>query len=217
MKTRIIIADDHKIIREGLRSLIESETDMEVLAEAENGREAVDLAGRLHPDVVVMDIGMDNLNGVEATRLITEEMPGVKVIGLSMHADAQFVSRMLEAGASGYVLKDGAFEELVSGLRTVRDGRRYLSPGAADVIVEDWVEHLPAQDEPSAAELTPRERDVIELIATGKSTKETAKELGVSVKTIETHRHNIMHKLDLYSVAELTKYAIRRGLASLGD
>jgi len=214
MVARIVLADDHQIMREGLRSLVNKESDMEVLAEAEDGRSAVKLARKLQPDVIVMDIAMPNLNGVEATRQVLKDVPKVKVVALSMHADKHYVARMLEAGASGYLLKDCAFEELVTAIRTVVADRIYLSPGIADVVVE-YMRQLPKVQAPTAVELTSREREVLQLMAEGKSTKEIAYELKVSVKTIETHRRNIMEKLEVYSVAELTKYAIREGITSL--
>jgi DNA-binding NarL/FixJ family response regulator len=214
MAARIVLADDHQIMREGLRSLVNKESDMEVLAEAEDGRSAVKLARKLQPDVIVMDIAMPNLNGVESTRQVLKDVPKVKVVALSMHADKHYVARMLEAGASGYLLKDCAFEELVTAIRTVVADRIYLSPGIADVVVE-YMRQLPKVQAPTAVELTSREREVLQLMAEGKSTKEIAYELKVSVKTIETHRRNIMEKLEVYSVAELTKYAIREGITSL--
>ena len=216
MAIRIILADDHQIIREGLRSLLEKEPDMEVQAEAENGRHAVELVRKLRPDVVIMDIGMPDLNGVEAARRIMAEDLPIRIIALSMHADRQYVARMLEAGAAGYVLKEGAFEELSTAVRTVLGGKTYLSPRVAGTVVEDYVRHLP-EDQRAAAELTPREREVLQLMAEGQTTKQIARDLDVSVKTVETHRRNIMQKLELDSVAELTKYAIREGLTSLDD
>jgi len=209
VRARIILADDHMIIRQGLRSLIERQQGMEVLAEADDGRQALELARSLRPNIVIMDISMPNLNGIEATRRIKAHEPAVKVIALSMHADSEFVARMLEAGASGYMLKDCAFEELATAIRTVLENRTYLSPA-----IDGLVRNRP-EDSTAISKLTPREREVLQLIAEGRSTKRAAAELDVSVKTIETHRHNIMEKLDIHSVAELTKYAIRQGLTEL--
>ncbi len=217
MRVRVLIADDHQIMRQGLRSLIERETNMEVVAEARDGREAVKLAVETHPDVVIMDVAMPNLNGIEATRSIVENEPNTRVIALSMHADAQFIARMLEAGAAGYVLKDGAFEELTDAIRTVANGRRYLGPAVAHIVVDDYLEQLGSSEVSKAPQLTPREREVLAELADGKSTRETAAELDVSVKTIETHRHNIMEKLEIHSLAELTRYAVRHGLTGLGE
>ena len=215
MKIRILLTDDHRIMREGLKSLLDDESDMEVIAEAENGRRAVELVDELNPDVVVMDIGMPELNGIEATRRIVLDHPVTKVIALSMHSDRRFMAEILKAGAAGYLLKDGAYEELAGAIRTVVANKMYLSPRIADVVVEDYVRNMP-RGEPSAfAALTAREREVLQLLAEGKATKQAAACLHVSVKTVETHRRSIMTKLDIHSVAELTKYAIREGLTSL--
>ncbi|HEX8520874.1 MAG TPA: response regulator transcription factor [Tepidisphaeraceae bacterium] len=210
MSIRIILADDHKIIRDGLRSLLAKQHDMEVVAEAEDGRTAVQLARELSPTVIVMDIAMPDLNGVEATRQVLDADPSIKVVALSMQSDGPVVRRMFQAGASGYLLKDCAFEELVKAIRTVLTGRTYLSPDIAGVVVRNL-----SSPEPSmASPLTAKEREVLQLIAEGKSTKEIAAVLSVSVKTIDTHRQHIMDKLDIHNVAELTRYAIREGLTS---
>jgi DNA-binding NarL/FixJ family response regulator len=212
---KILLADDHRIVREGLKSLIDSQPDMHVVAEADNGRQAIEMASENAPDVAVMDIGMPELNGIEATRRIVGDSPETKVIALSMHADRRFMSEMLKAGASGYLLKDGAFDELADAIRTVMNNKVYLSPRIADVVVEDYVRHLPKAGPSAFAALTSREREVLQLLAEGKATKQAAAALHVSVKTVETHRRQIMEKLDLHSVAELTKYAIREGLTSV--
>lgn len=215
MKTKILLADDHRIVREGLRSLLEAEDDMQVVGEADNGRRAIEMAEELGPDVIVMDIGMPELNGIEATRRIVHDTPHTKVVALSMHSDRRFMSEILKAGASGYLLKDGAFEELAGAIRTVMSSKMYLSPRIADVVVEDYVRHLPRAEPSVFAALTPREREVLQLLAEGKATKQAAAALHVSVKTVETHRRQIMTKLDIHSVAELTKYAIREGLTTV--
>jgi two-component system response regulator NreC len=215
MSIKIVLADDHKVMRDGLRALIEQQTGMEVVAEAENGRSALKLACELAPDIVVMDINMPDLNGIEATRRIKAEAPGVKVIAFSMHSDRRFVSEMLKAGASGYLLKHCAFEELARAIREVSGNRTYLSPQIAGTVVEEYLEQVSARDLPDAPALTAREREVLQLIAEGVSTKKIADRLYVSVKTVESHRHNIMEKLGLRTTAELTKYAIREGLTSL--
>ena len=215
---KIILADDHKIVREGLRFLIENQPDMELVGEAGNGRRAAQLVRELSPDVVIMDIAMPELNGVEATRQITAEFPHVKVIALTMHSDRQYVVEILKAGGSGYLLKDYAFEDLVSAIRMVIAGKIYLCPGIADIVLKDYVQHLstgPTANSPTASGLSNREREVLQLLAEGKATKDVASILHVSVKTIETHRQHIMSKLDLRSIAELTKYAVREGLTSL--
>ena len=214
--TRILIADDHKIIRDGLRALLEKGDQHEVVGEAEDGRSAVKLAKSLNPDLVIMDIGMPELNGVEATGQIVKQDPRIKVIALSMHSDASYVGRILRAGATGYLLKDCAFEEMAGAMEVVLGGGVYLSPGITGVVVEDYVRKLERSGNDSPIEvLTPKEREVLQLLAEGKSSKEIAACLHVSVKTIETHRQNIMGKLEIRSVAELTKYASRMGLTSL--
>jgi len=215
MSIRIILADDHKITRQGLRSLIDENDDMEVIAEAENGRDAVDLARQLKPDVVIMDVSMPDLNGVEATRQIVQDNPQMKIIALSMHSDTLFVSEMLKSGASGYLLKDCAFEELEQAIRTVTESKAYLSPSISGIIVEDYLHRLSKADLSTSEVLTDREREVLQLIAEGQSTKQIALKLHISAKTVETHRRQIMNKLDMHTVAELTKYAIRKGLTAL--
>lgn len=213
---RILLADDHSIIRDGLRALIEKEPGMSVVAEASDGREAVKLAREHVPDIVVMDVGMPELNGVEATRQIAAEVPSVKVLGLSMHAELRFVAEMLMAGASGYLLKDIAFDELAKAVRSVMDGHRYVGPGIMDDLLDDYIRQLDCGRRKTAfSVLTSREREVLQLIAEGCSTKEIALRLDVSVKTVETHRSNLMRKLDVSSVAELTVYAIKEGLITL--
>ncbi|MBS1113821.1 MAG: nreC 3 [Nitrospirae bacterium] len=215
MRTKIILADDHKIIREGLRSLIEKQPDMEVIAEAQDGLTTVNLVQKLKPDVVIMDIGMPEMNGIDATTKITTEYKTVKVIALSMHSDRRFVMQMLKAGAAGYLLKDSAFEELVSAIHAVIAKQHYLSQKITDVVVQEYLQNLPPNESTVFTVLTAREREVLQLIAEGKSTKQIASVLNLSVKTIETHRQQIMEKLDMHSIAQLTKYAIREGLTSL--
>jgi DNA-binding NarL/FixJ family response regulator len=215
MSIKILLADDHRITRQGLRSLLEKEPDMEVVAEAEEGRTTVRLACELLPDVVVMDVSMPDLNGMEATRQILAELPNVKVIALSMHSDNLFVSEMLKSGASGYLLKDCAFEELARAIHVVVDGKTYLSPAISGVVVDEYLHHLTKTESPGSKVLTDREREVLQLIAEGNSTKQVALKLHISVKTVETHRRQIMSKLNIHTIAELTKYAIRQGLTSL--
>ena len=215
MSIRILLADDHKITRQGLRSLLDENDDMEVLAEAENGRDAIELARKLNPDVIIMDVSMPDLNGVEATRQIIQDNHDVRVIALSMHSDTLFVSEMLKSGASGYLLKDCAFQELEQAIRTVMDGKAYLSPSISGVVVEDYLHRLSKVDMSTSEVLTDREREVLQLIAEGQSTKQVALKLHISAKTVETHRRQIMNKLDMHTVAELTKYAIRKGLTAL--
>jgi len=216
MKLRVILADDHQVIREGLRTLIEEQNDMEVVAEASDGREAIRLCGEMKPDVVVMDVAMPDLNGIEATRQVVSECPSTRVLALSMHADKHYAAGMLGAGASGYVLKDCAFDELANAIRRVAKGSTYLSPTVEGIVLRDYVERLSGEGGESAfSVLTDREREVLQLVAEGHTTKQIAEDLHVSVKTVESHRQNIMDKLEIRSIAELTKYAIREGLTSL--
>jgi len=215
MSIRILLADDHKITRQGLRSLLEKQSDMEVVAEAEEGRTTVRLVRELLPDVVIMDVTMPDLNGMEAARQITREFGNVRIVALSMHSDSLFVTEMLKSGASGYLLKDCAFEELARAIRAVVAGKTYLSPSISGVVVDDYLHRLSKADFSGLDVLTSREREVLQLLAEGKSTKQIALKLHISVKTVETHRRQIMNKLDIYTVAELTKYAIRKGLTSL--
>jgi DNA-binding NarL/FixJ family response regulator len=212
---KVLLADDHKIVRDGLRNLLEKDQDIEVAGEAEDGREALQLARKLSPDVVIMDIAMPDLNGIEATRQILSEIQDVKVVALSMHSDKRFVSEMLKAGASAYLLKDCAFEELITAIRTIMKGKIYLSPGIAGVVIEDYIRKGTKKDSSVFSLLSDREREVLQLMAEGRTTKEVAAHLNVSIKTVETHRTNIMTKLDIHSIAELTKYAIREGLTTL--
>lgn len=214
MSIRVVLADDHRIIREGLRALLEQEQDIQLVAEAETGREAVQLARKLTPHVLVMDLAMPDLNGIEATRQVVKESPQVKVLGLSMHTDKRFILGMLEAGASGYLLKDCAFEEFVNAVRSVAAGGMYLSPRIAGAVVRERLMPAAAPVSTPGGALTPREREIVQLIAEGRCTKEIADLLSVSVKTVETHRQHIMAKLNINSVAELTKFAIREGLTS---
>jgi len=215
MNIKVLLVDDHKIVREGLRSLLEKEGDITIVAEADNGRTAAQRATEMLPDVVVMDIAMPEMNGIEATRRITAENPEIRVLALSMHSARRFVSEALSVGAKGYLLKDCAADELVRAIRTVAADKIYLSPDITDQIVKDYVKNLP--DSPPAAlnMLSTREKEVLQLIAEGRNTKEIAFTLNVSIKTIETHRQQIMKKLNLQSVAGLTRYAIREGLTTL--
>ncbi len=215
MGIKILLADDHKIIRDGLRALLDKEPDMEVVGEAQDGITTIKLAKKLMPNIVIMDIGMPDMNGIDATRQIFNETQGIKVIALSMHSDRRFVLQMLKSGASGYLLKDSAFEELASAIKTVMSGQPYLSPKITDVVIKDYVSSLSRNEDTVFTKISAREREVLQLIAEGKSTKQIAVFLNVSVKTIETHRQQIMEKLDIHSIAELTKYAIREGLTSL--
>ena len=212
---RIILADDHQIVRQGLRILLEAEPDMEIIAEADNGRRVLKLAQELLPDVIIMDLSMPELNGIEATRQILSGAPEIKVIALSMHSDSLFVLNMIKSGASGYLLKDCALEELVKAIRAVVDDKTYLSPGVSDIVIRDFVTGWQTTNSSAFSVLSPREREVLQLMAEGRTTNQIADGLCVSVKTVEAHRKQVMTKLGIHSVAELTKYAIRQGLTSL--
>jgi DNA-binding NarL/FixJ family response regulator len=204
------------MMREGLKSLIEKEPGMEVVGEAEDGKQIVDVMRKVGAHVVVMDVAMPDLNGIEATRKILKGNPHAKIVGLSGHTNREFVREMLKAGASAYVLKSRAYEELVRAIREVMKGKKYLSPDIAGSVVDEYVGMSSSGNAtPAFAVLTDREREALQLLAEGKSTKEIADALSVSVKTVETHRRNIMEKLRLHSVAELTKYAVREGITSL--
>ena len=211
MGIRILLTDDHQIVREGLRSLLEKQPDMEVVAEAADGITAIELARELTPDIVLMDVGLPGLSGVDATRRIVAENPDIIVIGLSMHADGRFVETMLEAGAKGYLLKDCAFEELAKAILSVLENGNYISSEVKGAPTGDRLRTGTALP----PNLTPQERNVLRVLAEGKSTKEAASALRISVKTVETHRQHIMAKAELDSMAELTKFALRKGLTTL--
>jgi len=214
-KIRVLLADDHTLMRRGLRLVVEQQPDLVVVGEAEDGRQAVALSASLKPDVVVLDIGMPNLNGIEAAKQITDGESGAAVVILSMHADETYILRALKAGASGYLLKDSAESDLVRAIRSVAEGKSFFSPAVSKVMLEDYVKKLQRTgSEDSYDLLTPREREILQLIAEGKSNKEVANLLHLSVYTVETHRANIMEKLKLKSVPELILYAVRKGIIS---
>jgi two-component system response regulator NreC len=200
------------VLRHGLSKSFQNEKDMEVIAQAKDGRTTVELAKKLVPDVVIMDIGMPDLNGIDATRQITQECPKVKVIGLSMHSSKNFIIEMFKAGATGYLLKDCEFDELVNAIRTVIGNKTYISPSISEVVVENYVRQFPETKESAFSILSKREREVLQLLTEGKTTKQAAKHLHISSKTVEVHRLNIMNKLKIDSIAQLTKYAIQEGL-----
>ena len=216
--TSVLLVDDHQILRQGLRRLLEAEPAFKVIGEAGDGRDAIRLARELRPDVIVMDISMPELNGIDATRRIVADRPGARVIALTAHADHRTAGDVLRAGASGLVAKDGAIDELLRAIRVVASGKTYLDAGTAGGVVEHFVRaggNGGGGGPRAFGALSPREREVLQLVAEGKATKEVAAILSVSVKTIETHRRALMDKLHLDSVAELTKYAIREGLTAL--
>jgi two-component system, NarL family, response regulator NreC len=211
----VLLAEDHTIVRKGLRSLLDGAMDIRVVGEADNGREAVKKTGQLRPDVVVMDIAMPILNGLEATRQITRQFPDVKVVILTMHRDEEYLSQVLRAGAAGYVVKEAAPEELVSAIRAICQGESFLSPSIPQETVEECMRQAEATDRSDRYDrLTTREREVLQMVAEGRSNREMAVLLDISVKTIETHRANLMDKLGIHNTAELTQYAIRKKVIS---
>jgi two-component system response regulator NreC len=214
-RIRLMLADDHAVIRAGLRLVLERQPDFDVLGEAADGREAVAKAAELRPDVAVLDLAMPNLNGIEATRQITSSVPGVQIVVLSMHSDEEYVLRALKAGARAYVLKEAGEADLIAAVRAVHSGKSFFSPAVSRVLVEDYVRQLQDRDlEDSYDLLTPREREILQLVAEGKSNKDIANTLNLSVYTVETHRGNLMEKLNLHSVPELILYAVRKGVIS---
>jgi two-component system NarL family response regulator len=215
MSIRILLVDDHQMFRDALHSILASKEGIEVVGEAGDGSVAVEMVAALTPDVVIMDIGMHGLNGVEATRRIKANDPGVKVIALSTYSDKRYVLSMLDAGASGYVIKTAAIDEVCRAVQAVSEGHRYLSPDITGIVVDA---HLDAPAQPAAPSSSPlgaREREILQLLAEGHSSPEIARRLHIATTTVETHRRNIMTKLDVHSIAELTKFAIREGLTPL--
>jgi DNA-binding NarL/FixJ family response regulator len=215
MITKILLADDHAIVRHGLSESIEQQDDMKVVGQANDGRMTVELAGELKPDIVVMDISMPYLNGFEAAREILRDNPNIKIIALSMHSSKRFVSEMLKAGASAYLLKDCEFDELIKAIRVVAQGKTYLSPTISDVVIDNFVKSDEEETSSVFSTLTQRERQVLQMIAEGNTTKQIANSLFISPKTVEAHRLNVMNKLEIDNVAQLTKYAIQEGLTSV--
>ncbi len=215
MAIRVMIVDDHQLLREGLISLLQPLEWVEVVGEADNGVQAIDMAKQLSPDVIFMDIAMPEKNGVEATREIKKENDRINIIGLSMYSDTQSVTELLKCGASGYLVKGCSFDELKESIDSVMNGDVYLSPVVASKLVNEYIVNDVPAGQTAFEALTDREREVMQLISEGYSTKEIAGKLDVSIKTVDTHRHNIMHKLGLFSIAELVKYAVKEGITSL--
>jgi len=210
----VLLADDHSLMREGLRSLFAGRADMTIVADAANGRTALALALKHKPDIIIMDVSMPDMNGIEATKQILAQLPTAKIIALSIHSDYRFVAGMYKAGAQGYVLKDNVFEQLLDAVKTVLAGHRYICPGLADVVVESLT--APAGGHSALLDkLTSRERQTLQMLAEGNSLKRIALQLGISVKTVETYRHNIGRKLGLSTLAEVIRFALREGIVSL--
>lgn len=216
MAISVILVDDHKILREGIRSILEDTSDIKVVAEADNGREAIKLSREMNPDILVMDIAMPGLNGIEATELISRESPGIRILALSMHSDKHYVKGIFRAGASGYLLKHSAAKELIEAIRMIYANHTYLSKEISDVVVREFSQQGESNDE-NEKSLSTREKEVLQLVTEGKTTKAIAEILFLSVKTVEAHRQRIMNKLNLFTIPELTKYAIKTGLTSLDE
>lgn len=208
---KIILVDDHKLLRDGLRNIIEQKANMHIIGEASDGREAIKICSKLFPDVVVIDVAMPGLNGLEATKQIIKDCPQTKIIGLSMHSSKQFIQGMFKAGAFAYLLKDGDSDELITAITTVMENKKYLSKD----INQEFLSLLKKGETIEASLLSSREKEVLQLIAEGKSSKEIGEVLFLSSKTVDVHRNNIMKKIDLHTIPELTKYAIQKGLTTL--
>jgi len=213
MGLKILLVDDHVILREGLRALLEKDPELVVAGEAGNGAEAVRLAAELQPDLVIMDLTMPVMSGIDATREITRKYPHIKVLALSMENDRTFVVEVLKNGASGYLLKDTAFAELLEAVYTIGRGETFLPKKITTLLVREFLQCIPDEISPVYENLSPREREILQLIANGKSTKEIAHSLDLSIKTVDNQRYGIMQKLQLFSIAELTKFAVRHGLS----
>jgi DNA-binding NarL/FixJ family response regulator len=207
-RIRILLADDHAVVRQGFKMILDAQADMEIVGEAANGRQAVDLAEQLRPDVVVMDVSMPELNGIEATRRLASSLPRARVVALSMHKDSVYVREILRAGARGYLLKDSGAADLVAAIRAVASGESYLSPAVSNAVLDDYRRHATNPIDL----LTSREREVLQLLAEGKTNKEIAGVLNLSVYTVEAHRGRILEKLNLHSIGELVRFAVRSGL-----
>ena len=214
MSIRILITDDHQLFREGIVNLLSAAPEIEIVAQAENGLEAIEKAKKLKPDIVIMDLGMPGMNGVEATQILQKELPQIKVLALSMHSDKQYIKEVLEAGAYGYLFKNCTYDQLIEAVNTVSHGKKYLSDKITEVLIQDY---LGREDDVhnNNADLSERESEILKLLAEGKSTREISDMLCISVKTVGTHKQNILEKLNLKTNADLIKYAIRKGIVSL--
>jgi len=207
-RIRILLADDHAVVRQGFKMILSAQPDMEIVGEAGNGREAVELAGQLHPDIIVMDVAMPELNGIEATRRLAASEPHSRVVALSMHKDSVYVREILRAGARGYLLKDSPAPDLLAAVRAVASGEGFLSPAVSDAVLNDYRRHVTNPVDL----LSSREREVLQMLAEGKTNKEIAGILNLSVYTVDAHRGRIMEKLNLHSINELVRFAVRNGL-----
>ena len=217
-KAKVLLVEDHIVVRQGLKALLSDEADIQIVGEADNGREALSLMATLQPDVVLMDISMPGLNGIEATWQIRQRHPDIKVVILSMHASEEYVFQVLRAGASGYVLKQSDSSEVLTAIRSTLSGGSFLSPAISRTVINDYVRRIEARDHASDLDLlTSREREVLQLLAEGLSNRAIAEQLSISIKTVETHRSNIMSKLDLNNKTDLVKYALRKGWATLSE
>jgi DNA-binding NarL/FixJ family response regulator len=212
-RIRVLIVDDHALVRAGFRALLESQS-VEVVAEANDGREAVELTRKYHPDIVLMDIGMSGLNGIEAASRISRELPTSRILILSMHANEEYVLQALRAGACGYLLKDSGRQELMLAVRSIMEGKTYLSPEVSKHVIDNYVESVGGKSDP-LERLTPRQREILQLIAEGRTNKEIAQILKIAVKTVDTHRTQLMERLDIHDVAGLVRFAIQMGLVPL--
>ncbi len=211
----ILLVDDHKLFREGLKLLIDREKTMKVIAEADNGQDAIEMAGQLRPDIIIMDVRMPEIGGMEATSTISKKYPGIKIVALSMHSDKRFIKGMLKAGALGYMLKDNAFEEVIDCVNSVSNGKLHLCSKITEILALDFASVASSDNLEAEQLLSPRETEILKLIAEGRATKQIASDLKVSTKTVETHRRRLMSKLKIYNIADLTKYAITEGLIQL--
>ncbi|MFH2037578.1 MAG: response regulator transcription factor [Candidatus Zixiibacteriota bacterium] len=212
---KILLADDHNLLIDGLRSLLERQKNIEIVGIAKDGLEAVELAAKYHPDIILLDISMPRLNGLDAARKIIRDLPNTKIIILSMHADRKYIQESIRIGARGYILKESAVGEVIEAIKEIQKGELFFCRSVRDQVLHEYIELIRNKDNTSFSPLSVREREVLQLLAEGKSTKDTASILNVSVKTVESHRKQVMDKLGLHSIAELTKYAIREGLTQL--
>jgi len=214
MPIKILIADDHQLFREGLVNLLSESDEIEIIAQAENGKDAIEMAKTNLPDIVIMDIGMPVINGVEATSILKEELPGIKIIALSMHTEKQFIKGMLEAGASGYLFKNCTYNQLIEAIKTVYEGKKYLSNKITEVLIEDYLGKEDDQNVPTP-ELSDREMEILKLYAEGHTTRNIAEKVFVSIKTVGSHKQNILEKLNLKTTTDLVKFALKKGIISL--